>query len=591
MSNDTQPEMLETKTRNHRTSKIWIFEVDQDTLEEHLTNIQYHQSTLDEYLWIGFQYAQSHLQDMSDLAPVLTLLLRRGAKWRQGASFKHGMTPYHIICQSTGDHDKLLDLTIKMCGQALVNTKNNDGSTALLCAVRSANLKCVRCLIANGADVIGAERVWPKSLDYSFDPLIETIRSLQPGSKYPPGIMTDIFDLLLDNTIEMNIEYEGFYHSSITYAINLGNVECLKKLIRKGAQLETHNYKRGYVWCVIAKMGNVELLNCMFDVGINMNWKHRNGKTMLSHVVHSKNIDAIRYLLDIGVSVTTYRPTSNKVACTKCGKEILIIDAVSEERRHEPYMMACELNMLPVVKLLEEYGCQNFKSIDALRYAITHNSVEVADYLLGKYTHLLTVEYTTGRIRHQNLLYEVCGYVKENMVHLLLDHGADPDVKICKKKSLINMAMDHGHIGVVARIIRGGGNVNYRLPYWMIDGMLRFEYGMLPFEAFAIGGNVHAAEMLLVVGCSCGMFSLATYDQQIAAYIDPKLKNLMKKWHVRENNVTPLRMQCRRAILSRLSPQAEKKIKNLPLPPSLIKYLSILELDDIVEQYRESRGK
>ena len=378
-------------------------------------------------------------------------------------------------------------------GQALVDTESNGRSTALLCAVRSANLKCVRCLIANGADVIGGERFWPKSLDYSFDPLIETIRRLQPDSKYPPGIMTDIFDLLLDNTIEMNIEYEGFYHSPITYAINLGNVECLKKLIRKGAQLEIHNYKHGYVWCVIAKMGNVELLNCMFEVGIDMNWKHGNSETLLSHVLHSKNIDAIRYLLDIGVSVNTYTPTSNKVPCTKCGKDILIVDAVSVERRHEPFMIACELNMLQVVKLLEEYGCQSFKSIDALRWAMAHNSVEVADYLLGKYTHLLTVEYTTGRIRHQNLLYEVCGYVKDNMVHLLLDHGADPNVKICKKKSLINKAMDHRHIGVVARIIRGGGDVNNRFPSCLSD--------MIPFEAFVFYGYIHAAEMLLVVGC------------------------------------------------------------------------------------------
>ena len=583
MSNDTQPGILATKTRNHRTSKIWIFEVGHDTLVEHLTNIQHQQSTLDEYLWLVFQFAQSHHTDMSDLAPVLTLLLRSGAKWRQGASLKHGMTPYHIICQSTGDHDKLLDLTIKMCGQALVNTKSNGRSTALLCAVRSANLNCVRCLIANGADVIGAERCWPKSLDYSFDPLIETIRRLQPGSKYPPGIMTDVFDILLDNIIEMNIEYEGFYHSSITYAINLGNVECLKKLIRKGAELETYNYKRGYVWCVIAKMGNVELLNCMFNVGIDMNWKHRNGETLLSHVVHSKNIDAIRYLLDIGVSVNTYTPTLNKVPCMDCGKKILIIDAVSEERRHEPYMIACELNMLPVVKLLEEYGCKNFKSIDALRYAMTHNSVEVVHYLLEKYTYPLNVEYTTGRSSHHNLLDEVCGYVKDNMVHLLLDHGADPNVKICKKKSLINKAMDHRHIGVVARIIRGGGDVNNRFPSCLSD--------MIPFEAFAFDGNVHAAEMLLVVGCSCGMFSLPTYDQENLAYVDPKLMNLMKKWHVHENNVTPLRMQCRRAILSQLCPQAEKKIKSLPLPPSLIKYLSIPELDDIMKQYRRSRGK
>ena len=289
----------------------------------------------------------------------------------------------------------------------------------------------------------------------------------------------------------------------------------------------------------------------------------------------------MRYLLDIGVTVNTYTPTSNKVACMDCGKNILIVDALSEERRHEPYMMAIELNMLPVVKLLEEYGCQNFKYIDALRYAMTHNSIEVVQYLLEKYTYPLNVEYTTGRSSHHNLLDEVCGYVKDNMVHLLLDHGADPNVKICKKKSLINKAMDHRHIGVVARIIRGGGDVNNRFPSCLSD--------MIPFEAFAFDGNVHATEMLLVVGCSCGVFSLPTYDQEIAADVDPKLMNLMKKWHVHENNVTPLRMQCRRAILSQLSPQAEKKIKSLPLPPSLIKYLNIPELDDIMEQYRKSR--
>ena len=164
------------------------------------------------------------------------------------------------------------------------------------------------------------------------------------------------------------------------------------------------------------------------------------------------------------------------------------------------------------------------------------------------------------------------------MVHLLLDHGADPNVKICDKKSLINKAMDYGHIGVVARIIRNGGDVTNRFPYCLSN--------MLPFEGFVLDGNVHAAEMLLVVGCSCGMFSLPTYDSEIAAYVDPKLRNLMKKWHVHKNNVTPLRMQCRRAILSQLCPQAEKKIKSLPLPPSLIRYLNIPELDDIVEQYR-----
>ena len=95
----------------------------------------------------------------------------------QNGSTKHrskdGMTPYHIICQSSGHHAELLDLTINLCGPALVNTRSENGSTALLCAVQNANLNCVKCLIANGANVY-VEDKFVKTLN----PIVETIERL-----------------------------------------------------------------------------------------------------------------------------------------------------------------------------------------------------------------------------------------------------------------------------------------------------------------------------------------------------------------------------------------------------------------------------
>ena len=91
--------------------------------------------------------------------------------------------------------------------------------------------------------------------------------------------------------------------------------------------------------------------------------------------------------------------------------------------------------------------------------------------------------------------------------------------------------------------------------------------------------------MLLLSGCSCGVFSFG--NNKYKDDLKPSIKDLMKKWNVHENNVIPLKMQCRRAILIHLAPPADKKINELPLPPCLTTYLSIPELDDILEVYWE----
>ena len=176
------------------------------------------------------------------------------------------------------------------------------------------------------------------------------------------------------------------------------------------------------------------------------------------------------------------------------------------------------------------------------------------------------------------LLIDACQSGSVKMVKLLLQHGIDPNINVCAEKhpSTINVAILNLHVEVVACFIRGGVNMNTR-SYHASMGM------MLPFEFAVYRNYIYTAEMLLVTGCSHGVLSLDRNNHKLKENISSEMQDLLKKWNVHNNAVLPLQQRCRMVILNHLSPQAGKKITELPLPLVLIKYLSIPELDDIIK--------
>ena len=108
---------------------------------------------------------------------------------------------------------------------------------------------------------------------------------------------------------------------------------------------------------------------------------------------------------------------------------------------------------------------------------------------------------------------------------------------ICEKRcpSVINRAIAHRHVEVVAQIIRGGVDVTRR-SYSSILGK------MLPFETFVLFGNFYVAG-------SCGVFNFNT-DHIYKAGVNHKFKCLTKTFKVHKNNALSLHQQCRREILN-----------------------------------------
>ena len=541
--------------------------------EHHLHNLV-QKSDFDRCLLHGLQIVQRKEKWLSDVAPALTMRLQSGAKWSSDVLLDDQKTPYHIICESPGDHHELLELMIKSSQHPVIDAQDLHKKTAVMCAVENSNINCLKCLIANGADVsIGNKRYSTLKAGeiISLSPIMKAMWLLRSASKYSSVIISDMFDLLLDVAVDQNKDHVRSCTDDIQHALLTGNVNCIKRLINVGAPLNVTACANLYVWALIAGLGNVELLKCMFDRGIDKDSIDQNGVSVLEHVLDSGNIEAVRYLLELGVAIPTYAPRVREKQCKQCKENKLIIKDCHKQEDRDPCMRAICEDELELVKLLDEYGSESCKSFIALRCAVILGHEDVVSYLLNNYTYPLNIEYITKDFSKKTftLLTEPGPWRTDKIIKLLLDHGADPDKQICSKRSASAMmtAIVDGNLKIIAQYIRSGVNINVR----SYDHFRK----VFPFEASVVRGNYKVAEMLLISGSCRGVFS------SFKANPNSRLGKLLKEWNGYDNKVTPLRLRCRSAILNYLSPRADMKIEKLPLPPCLIKFLIIPELDNI----------
>ena len=575
--------------------KTCVLDADHKALEEHLVSNPVQQSDLDRSLLRGIQSVHWKERQLSHVAPALTILLQSGAKWNTNDFIDELETPYHIICESPGDHHELLGLMIKSSQRTVIDSRNCEGRTALMHAVQNANINCLKCLIANGAAInISNDKhqylvLWKSPRKQSA--IIEATRMLRSSIKYT-SVNEEIFDLLLDKSPSK------CYRSLMIVAANFYSGYCIKKLIEKGVNPCINNaigpFQR-YVWPMIARIGNVELLKTLFKHGIDKDSRDEDGISILWYVVDSDKIEAVRFLLDLGVTIHTYTLNVRNAQCEQCKENTLIIDDNKWEDwiNHDPCIRAVSNKKVEIVKLLDEHGGKSCRSFNALRYAVKYDRLDVVSYLLNKYTYPLNMEYFTYGKTYRNqsrskqgrtLLTELnlglhCLTKSSELkiIKLLLDHGADPAKSMCAARSAnaVMIAIADGNWKVLAQYIRSGIDVNVR-SYDHLYG------AVLPFEASVLHGHHTVTDMLLISGCSCGVFSLDD-NHKFKDSLKPEVLKLMKEWKVQENNVTPLQQRCRSVILNHLSPRADKKIEKLSLPGCINKFLTISELDAVFD--------
>ena len=289
--------------------EVCVFVADHSALKDHLESNQIQQSELDRYLLRGLRLVQQKKRELSHVAQALTILLQFGAIWNSDDLLDDQQTPYHIICQSSGDHHEFLNLMIQSSQQTIIDAQDKKNFAALHYAVRNDNINCVKCLIANGANVYIETERYSEVLAAENKPrtpimiAMWRIKFVFPSAA---AIRFDIIGLLLDAAFEQNKDHFRSCTDYILYALYAGNVKCIKELINVGAPLDIIADDGRYVWTRVTRMANVELLTCMFNHDFNMDFIDQHGVSVLEHVVNcSRNIEAVRYMLDIGVTIPT----------------------------------------------------------------------------------------------------------------------------------------------------------------------------------------------------------------------------------------------------------------------------------------------
>ena len=120
------------------------------------------------------------------------------------------------------------------------------------------------------------------------------------------------------------------------------------------------------MWPKIASTGNVELLKWLFNHDIDKDIIDENDVSILYYVVTSDNIEAVRYLLDLGVVIPTYTPEVRKTQCEQCKENMLIVNKEHYWLNQDPFMRSICYNQLEMIKLLDEYGSQTCKSFNPI---------------------------------------------------------------------------------------------------------------------------------------------------------------------------------------------------------------------------------
>ena len=172
----------------------------------------------------------------------------------------------------------------------------------------------------------------------------------------------------------------------------------------------------------------MNVLKCLIENNnIDQNSIDARGFSVLFWAVIEYKIEAVRYLLKQGVTITSFVPQECMEACKDCGTNLPCYYVDATEDQSDPYMFAVRCDWLEYVRLMDEYGCELYKSPEILNLAIRHDRVAVVEYLLCNYEYP-DINYgyknkfdeSCMNSKHQTFLTEACEIHSGGIVKLLL---------------------------------------------------------------------------------------------------------------------------------------------------------------------------
>ena len=184
-----------------------------------------------------------------------------------------------------------LDLVNSILKQGVdINTKGEDGKTALMLACEKGHEEIVEYLITQGADMT-------IQTDWGYTALTASMVECEGLG----NIRNELIITLIESGVDVNAKTRKI--SPLIAASGNGNVEIVSKLIEKGAKVSWKTSKLGEFPLLYATGGgHVDVVKILIEYGAKVNWKNHYGRTALGEARKKGFKEIEKMLIDAGAS-------------------------------------------------------------------------------------------------------------------------------------------------------------------------------------------------------------------------------------------------------------------------------------------------
>uniref|UniRef100_A0A336N437 CSON006168 protein n=1 Tax=Culicoides sonorensis TaxID=179676 RepID=A0A336N437_CULSO len=204
------------------------------------------------------------------------------------STYKDGKTLLHFAAS----YKKLKIVEFLIKNKVEKNVRDKDGRTPLQVAIESKSFKIFNYLVEYGADVY--------IKDYNDTALLHSaVRS--DGLKMVKLLIKNYkFDVNVKDSNQRTPLHDAISRTPLHDAISRSNLEIVKYLIDRGADVNAKDSNERTALHEVAKHSNLEIVKYFIDHGADVHAKDSNKRTALHEVAKHSNLEIVKYFIDHG---------------------------------------------------------------------------------------------------------------------------------------------------------------------------------------------------------------------------------------------------------------------------------------------------